>query len=147
MPELSKPLKLRLKTFAKVAVKLRRAMDCARFVHNPLRYERDFACRDYLDEIKSRQCCGEALSRNEAAARCVRPEAVSKFCFNYCLRQLKKHYSFLAADAHSPVLQHECRKLCRSVATFFAGKRSAIRVLNAKVKLRAYDIRSSCALL
>ena len=110
MPEISKPLKVRLKTSAQVAVKLRRAMGCARFAQNSLRYERDFACRDYLDEIKSRQCCGEALSRNEAAARWVRPEAVSKFCFNYCLRQLKKLYPFLAADAYSQVLLQECRK-------------------------------------
>ena len=115
MPEIATTLKVRLKTSAKVAAKLRRAMDCARFVHNPLLHERDFVCRDYLDEIKSRQCFGKALSRNEAAARWVRPEAVSKFCFNYRLRQLKKHYPFLAADAHSPVLQQECRRLCRSL--------------------------------
>ena len=96
MPDMLRTLKVRLKTPLKAEVRLRRAMGCARFVHNALLYERDFDYRDYPDEIESRQCFGEASSHEEAEALCVRPEAVSKYSFNYRLQQLKELYPFLA---------------------------------------------------
>ena len=122
MPDMLRTLKVRLKTPLKAAVRLRRAMGCARFVHNFLLFETKSDYGDFLDELESRQCFGEALSRKEAEALCVRPEPVSKFSFNYRLRQLKELYPFLTADTHSQVLQQECQRLSGAYRRFFEGK-------------------------
>ena len=97
MPEMLKTLKVRLKTPEKAAVRLRRAMGCARFVHNFLLSETKSDYEDYLDELESRLIYGEAHSIEEAQALCVRPEPVSRFSFNYRLKYLRKQYPFLAA--------------------------------------------------
>ncbi len=122
MPDMLRTLKVRLKPPLKAAVRLRRAMGCARFVHNFLLFETKSDYEDFLDELESRQCFGEALSRKEAEALCVRPEPVSKFSFNYRLRQLKELYPFLTADTHSQVLQQECQRLSGAYRRFFEGK-------------------------
>ena len=122
MPYMLRTHKVRLKTPLKAAVRLRRAMGCARFVHNFLLFETKSDYEDFLDELESRQCFGEALSRKEAEALCVRPEPVSKFSFNYRLRQLKKLYPFIAADTHSQELLQECQRLSGAYRRFFEGK-------------------------
>ena len=118
MPDMLRTLKVRLKTPLKAAVRLRRAMGGARFVHNFLLFETKSDYEDFLDELESRQCFGEAFSRKEAEALCIRPEPVSKFSFNYRLRQLKELYPFLAADIHSQVLQQECQRLALAFKRF-----------------------------
>ena len=122
MPEMVMTLKVRLKVRKTAGEKLRRAMGCARFVHNYLLFETKTDYEDYLDELESRQCFGEASSRDEAKSLCVRPETVNKYSFNYRLKILKKQYPFLAADAPAQALQQECQRLAGAFKRFYEGK-------------------------
>ena len=122
MPAMLMTLKVRLKVRKTAGEKLRRTMGCARFVHNTLLYERDCDYRDWPEEKESRLIYGEAFSPEEAEALCVRPEAVSKYSFNYRLQQLKELYPFLASDTHSQVLQQECQRLALAFKRFCEGK-------------------------
>ena len=75
MPAMLMTLKVRLKVRKTAGEKLRRAMGCARFVHNALLYERDFDYRDYPDEIESRlfiitKLIGKNLLRRSLCAHC-----------------------------------------------------------------------------
>ena len=122
MPAMLMTLKVRLKVRKTAGEKLRRAMGCARFVHNALLYERDCDYRDWPEEKESRLIYGEAFSPEEAEALCARPEAVSKYSFNYRLKYLKKQYPFLVTDAPAQILQQECQRLAGACKRFFEGK-------------------------
>ena len=147
MPDMLRTLKVRLKPPLKAEVRLRRAMGCARFVHNFLLFETKSDYEDFLDELESRQCFGEALSRKEAEALCVRPEPVSKFSFNYRLRQLKKLYPFIAADTHSQELLQECQRLSGAYRRFFEGKGGHPQYKRKGAVTERSVIRSMCALI
>ena len=59
--------------------------------------------QDYSEEIESRLCFGEALSKDEAKALCVKPK-LNQYAFNYALKKLKEEYPFLKEYCHSQVL-------------------------------------------
>ena len=147
MPAMLMTLKVRLKVRKTAGEKLRRTMGCARFVHNTLLYERDCDYRDWLEEKESRLIYGEASSPEEAEALCVRPEAVSKYSFNYRLQQLKKLYPFPAADTHSQVLQQECQRLALAFKRFCEGKGGYPRYKRKGAVTERSVIRSMCALI
>ena len=122
MPAMLMTLKVRLKVRKTAGEKLRRAMGCARFVHNFLLSETKSDYEDWPEEKESRLIYGEAFSPEEAEALCVRPEAVSKYSFNYRLKLLKKQYPFLVTDAPAQILQQECRRPAGACKRFFEGK-------------------------
>ena len=71
MPAMLMTLKVRLKVRKTAGEKLRRAMGCARFVHNFLLSETKSDYEDWLEEKESRLIYGEAFSPEEAEALCV----------------------------------------------------------------------------
>ena len=159
MPAMLMTLKVRLKVRKTAGKKLRRAMGCARFVHNFLLSEtksdyEDWTKSDYedwLEEKGSRLIYGEAFSPEEAEALCIRPEAVGKYSFNYRLKLLKKQYPFPVTDAPAQILQQECRRPAGACKRFFEGKGGyprfkRIRALSAGGRPpEASATRSSCA--
>ena len=120
MPAMLMTLKVRLKVRKTAGEKLRRAMGCARFVHNALLYGRDCDYRDWPEEKESRLIYGEAFSPEEAEALCARPEAVSKYSFNYRLKYLKKQYPFPVTDAPAQILQQECQRLAGAAGSIMS---------------------------
>ena len=66
--------------------------------------------QEYLEELESRLCCGEALSKDEAKALCVKPK-LNQYTFNYALKKLKEEYPFLKEYCHSQVLQQKVMDL------------------------------------
>ena len=122
MPAMLMTLKVRLKVRKTAGEKLRRAMGCARFVHNFLLSETKSDYEGWLEEKESRLIYGEAFSPEEAEALCVRPEAVSKYSFNYRLKLPKKQYPFPVSDAPAQILQQECQRLAGACKRFFEGK-------------------------
>ena len=145
MPYMLRTLKVRLKTPLKAAVRLRRAMGCARFVHNALLYT-------------------TAIIRTGLRRR----NRVSSTARHPPLRRRRPCVSALNLSVNSPLITvcsslksftrfslliHIHRFCSRNARDFqertgaFLKERAGTRALNAKAKLRVSVILSMCALI
>ena len=113
--------KYKLRPTGKQEQALRNFSGCCRFVYNALLVKEKEDYQEYLEEVESRQCCGEALSKDEAQALCVKP-ILNQYTFNYALKKLKEEYPFLKDYCHSQVLQQKVMDLYEAFKKFFKGQ-------------------------
>ena len=66
---------------------------CCRFAYNALLVKEKEDYQEYLEELESRRCFGEALSEDEAKALCVKL-TLNQYTFNYALKRLKEEHLF-----------------------------------------------------
>ena len=122
---MSEPMRLafkyKLRPTRKQEQAFRNFSGCCRFAYNALLGEEKEQYQDYLDEIESRQCFGEALNEDEAKALCVKP-TLNQYSFNYALKRLKEEYPFLKEYCHSQVLQQKVMDLYEAFKKFFKNK-------------------------
>ena len=111
MPEIMRfAFKYKLCPTGKQEQAMRNVSGCCRFAYNALLAQEKEAYQEYLEELESRLCCGEALSKDEAKALCVKPK-LNQYIFNYALKKLKEEYPFLKEYCHSQVLQQKVMDL------------------------------------
>ena len=95
MPEIMRlAFKYKLRPNRKQEQAMRNFSGCCRFAYNALLAQEKEEYQEYLEELESRLCCGEALSKDEAKALCVKPK-LNQYTFNYALKKLKEEYPFL----------------------------------------------------
>mgnify|MGYP002614641965 FL=1 len=99
---------------------MRNFSGCCRFAYNALLAQEKEEYQEYLEELESRLCWGEALSFEEAKALCVKPK-LNQYTFNYALKKLKEEYPFLKEYCHSQVLQQKVMDLYEAFKKFFKG--------------------------
>ena len=85
--------KYKLRPNRKQEQTMRNFSGCCRFVYNALLAQEKEEYQEYLEELESRLCCGEALSKEEAKALCVKPK-LNQYTFNYALKKIKRRISF-----------------------------------------------------
>lgn len=102
--------------------KLSCALGANRYIANTLLHETKEDWQDYLDEIESRLIWGEASSRQDAQALCIKPHSPS--CRSFCKRitVLRRQEAFLKTDSPAQCQQQTAKRLARSFERFFAGK-------------------------
>ena len=101
MPEIMRlAFKYKLRPNRKQEQAMRNFSGCCRFAYNALLAQEKEEYQEYLEELESRLCCGEALSKDEAKALCVKPK-LNQYTFNYALKKLKEEYPFLKECCHS----------------------------------------------
>ena len=111
MPEIMRlAFKYKLRPNRKQEQAMRNFSGCCRFAYNALLAQEKEEYQEYLEELESRLCCGEALSFEEAKALCVKPK-LNQYTFNYALKKLKEEYPFLKEYCHSQVLQQKVMDL------------------------------------
>ena len=121
MPEIMRlAFKYKLRPTGKQEQAMRNFSGCCRFAYNALLAQEKEAYQEYLEELESRLCCGEALSFEEAKALCVKPK-LNQYTFNYALKKLKEEYPFLKEYCHSQVLQQKVMDLYEAFKKFFKG--------------------------
>ena len=107
---MSEPMRLgfkyKLRPNRKQEQAFRNFSGCCRFAYNSLLVKEKEDYQEYLEELESRRCFGEALSEDEAKALCVKP-TLNQYSFNYALKRLKEEYPFLKDCCHSQVLQQK----------------------------------------
>ena len=113
--------KYKLRPNRKQEQAMRNFSGCCRFAYNALLAQEKEEYQEYLEELESRLCCGEALRKDEAKALCVKPK-LNQYTFNYALKKLKEEYPFLKAYCHSQVLQQKVMDLYEAFKKFFKGK-------------------------
>ena len=112
--------KYKLRPTGKQEQAMRNFSGCCRFAYNALLVQEKEAYQEYLEELESRLCWGEALSFEEAKALCVKPK-LNQYTFNYALKKLKEEYPFLKEYCHSQVLQQKVMDLYEAFKKFFKG--------------------------
>ena len=111
MPEIMRlAFKYKLRPNRKQEQAMRNFSGCCRFAYNALLAQEKEEYQEYLEELESRLCFSEALSKDEAKALCVKPK-LNQYTFNYALKKLKEEYPFLKAYCHSQVLQQKVMDL------------------------------------
>ena len=92
MPEIMRlAFKYKLRPNRKQKQAMRNFSGCCRFAYNALLAQEKEEYQEYLEELESRLCWGEA--------------------FNYALKKLKEEYPFLKEYCHSQVLQQKVMDL------------------------------------
>lgn len=115
-------LKLRIKKPGKHLIQtFRKHLGDARFVHNSFLFERNFDFDDYLEEVESRQCWGEASTKEEARKLSTPPAWLNGYTFDRRLPSFKEMYPFLK-DSYSSTLQKVAQNLERTYIKFIDGK-------------------------
>ena len=121
MPEIMRlAFKYKLRPNRKQEQAMRNFSGCCRFAYNALLAQEKEEYQEYLEELESRLCWGEALSKDEAKALCVKPK-LNQYTFNYALKKLKEEYPFLKEYCHSQVLQQKVMDLYEAFKKFFKG--------------------------
>ena len=121
MPEIMRlAFKYKLRPTGKQEQAMRNFSGCCRFAYNALLAQEKEEYQEYLEELESRLCWGEALSKDEAKALCVKPK-LNQYTFNYALKKLKEEYPFLKEYCHSQVLQQKVMDLYEAFKKFFKG--------------------------
>ena len=122
---MSEPMRLafkyKLRPTRKQEQAFRNFSGCCRFAYNALLGEEKEDYQEYLEELESRRCFGEALNEDEAKALCVKP-TLNQYSFNYALKRLKEEHPFLKEYCHSQVLQQKVMDLYEAFKKFFKGK-------------------------
>ena len=73
MPEIMRlAFKYKLRLTGKQEQAMRNFSGCCRFAYNALLAQEKEEYQEYLEELESRLCCGEALSKDEAKALCLK---------------------------------------------------------------------------
>ena len=112
--------KYKLRPNRKQEQAMRNFSGCCRFAYNALLAQEKEEYQEYLEELESRLCWGEALSFEEAKALCVKPK-LNQYTFNYALKKLKEEYPFLKEYCHSQALQQKVMDLYEAFKKFFKG--------------------------
>ena len=121
MPEIMRlAFKYKLRPNRKQEQAMRNFSGCCRFAYNALLAQEKEEYQEYLEELESRLCWGEALSKDEVKALCVKPK-LNQYTFNYALKKLKEEYPFLKEYCHSQVLQQKVMDLYEAFKKFFKG--------------------------
>ena len=95
--------KYKLRPNRKQEQTMRNFSGSCRFAYNALLAQEKEEYQEYLEELESRLCWGEALRNDEAKALCVKPK-LNQYTFNYALKKLKEY-------CHSQVLQQKVMDL------------------------------------
>ena len=114
--------KYKLRPTGKQEQAMRNFSGCCRFAYNALLAQEKEKYQEYLEELESRLCWGEALSFEETKALCVKP-TLNQYRFNYALKKLKEENPFLKEYCHSQVLQQKVMDLYEAFKKFFKGNR------------------------
>lgn len=94
----------------------------ARFLWNQLLADWKEDYQDWLDEIESRQCWGEADTREEARRISSRPPECTGYGFSYSVKRLRQQFPFLKA-CPAQALQQKANDLSSSFEKCFKDRR------------------------